>query len=119
MSVVVDVVSGVLMLLGTGFVLLGCTGLVRFDDLFSRLHASTKVITFGVVLTMAGAALQLTRPTDILRLGLAVALQLVSAPVSSHMVGRAAYHAGTELSPLTNVDHLADHEEPEVDPDVR
>lgn len=117
MNVLVDIVSGALMLVGAVFVLLACLGLLRFDDLFSRVHSATKAITFGMALAMVGAALQLTQAVDIVRLLLAVALQLVSAPVSSHIVARAAYHAGTELSPLTSVDELVDHDE-QVDPRV-
>jgi multisubunit Na+/H+ antiporter MnhG subunit len=37
----------------------------------------------------------------------AVGLQLLTAPVRAHLVGRAAYRAGTELGPVT-VDELAD-----------
>lgn len=107
MSVAVDVLSAVLLLGASAFVLLGAAGLHRFDDAFSRLHAATKAITFGVVLAAAGAALQLDDPADIFKLALAVVLQLVTAPVASQLIARAAYRAGTELSPDTVLDELA------------
>ncbi|HLU42907.1 MAG TPA: monovalent cation/H(+) antiporter subunit G [Microthrixaceae bacterium] len=108
MRVVVDVASGALMLLGAGFVLLAGAGLHRFDDVFSRIHAATKAVTFGVLLVAAGGALQLTTAADVVRLVLAAGLQLVSSPVGSHILARAAYHSGTELSPATRIDQLAD-----------
>jgi multicomponent Na+:H+ antiporter subunit G len=107
---VLDVISGALLLLACTFVLLACIGLLRFDDVFSRVHAATKGITFGVLLAALGAALQMTKVADVALLLLAGGLQLVSAPVSAHMISRAAYRAGTELSPNTAVDQLAEAE---------
>ncbi len=117
MSLLADLVTAVLVLTGAAFVLLAGLGLHRFDDVFSRVHATTKAVTFGMVLVVLGSVLQLSRPADVVKLLLAVLLQLISAPVSSHIVARAAYHAGTELSPLTAVDQLVDHDD-EVDPDA-
>lgn len=108
MSAVADVASAVLMLTAVLFVFLASLGLHRFDDVFSRVHAATKAITLGVVLVAGGAALQMNDGGDVAKLVLAAALQLVSAPVSAHLLSRAAYSAGTELSPATVVDQLAD-----------
>lgn len=102
----VDVVSAVFMLAAVGFVLLAAVGLQRFDDVFSRIHAATKAVTLGVILVATGAAFQMERTSDVVKLLLAVVLQLISAPVSAHMVGRATYWAGGELSPDTTVDEL-------------
>lgn len=106
--IVVDVLSAALMLTAAGFVLLAGVGLHRFDDVFSRLHAATKAVTFGVLLVAVGGSLQFDSTVSVVKLVLAGALQLVSAPVGSHILARAAYHSGTELSPLTLIDQLAD-----------
>ena len=103
-----EIVSSALLLIAVAFVLLAAVGLHRFDDVFSRIHAATKAITLGVVLAAGGAAIQMDRTTDVVKLVLAVVLMLISAPVSAHMVGRAAYWSGTDLSPETGIDELAD-----------
>ena len=108
MTTAADVVTSILLLASVTFVLLACIGLYRFDDVFSRIHAATKSITLGVILVAAGAALQLRDPGDTAKLAIAAVLQMVSAPVTAHIVGRAAYWTGTELSPETVVDQLAD-----------
>lgn len=108
MSTGIDIASGVLLLVAVAFVLLACVGLYRFDDVFSRIHAASKAITLGVILVAAGAALQLRDPGDTAKLIIAAVLQMISAPVTSHIIGRAAYWTGTELSPETVVDQLAD-----------
>jgi multicomponent Na+:H+ antiporter subunit G len=104
---VLDVVSAVLLLGGASFTVLAAIGLQQFDDVFARMHAATKAITLGLVLVAVGAALQLESGGDVAKLLIAAALQLVTAPVAAHMVSRAAYRAGTELSPRTAVDELA------------
>lgn len=114
MSVVADVLSATLLLTAALFVLLASAGLHRFDDVFSRIHAATKAVTFGVLLVAVGGSLQMSDTVDIVKLVLAAALQLVSAPVGSHILARAAYHAGTELSPLTEIDQLAGHSADEL-----
>lgn len=103
-----QLLSGILLLAGSIFVLLASVGLHRFEDLYSRIHAATKATTLGMLLTAAGAALQVAGWGDVAKLVLAGLLQLVSAPVSAHMVGRAAYRTGSVVSPGTTVDDLAD-----------
>lgn len=102
-----EVVSGVLMLLGALLALVAGIGLQRFDDVFARMHAATKPATLGLALVMLGAALQLPDGGSVVKLLLVVLLQFATAPVGSHLVGRAAYRAGTELSEDTQVDELA------------
>jgi multicomponent Na+:H+ antiporter subunit G len=107
-SAALDLLSTVLVVTGASFVLLASVGLHRFDDLFSRIHAATKATTLGLLLAALGASLQVVGAGNAAKLLLACLLQLVSAPVSAHMVGRAAYGRGAELSPTTEVDQLAE-----------
>ncbi|MFP5224621.1 MAG: cation:proton antiporter, partial [Actinomycetota bacterium] len=70
--------------------------------------AASKSASLGVVLLVTAAAIQANRPGDIVKLALVGVLQFITAPVGAHMVGRAAYRAGNQLSPNTSVDELAD-----------
>lgn len=101
------VLSGVLMVSGAALALIAGVGLQRFDDMFARMHAATKPATLGLALVLAGAALQVPDPGDVAKLLLVVVLQFLTAPVASHLLGRAAYRSGTELSDQTTVDELA------------
>lgn len=108
MNTVLDVAAGVLLLAGACFVLLAAAGLWRFDDVYSRIHAATKASTLGVLLVAGAAALRVEAQMDLLKLFLAAVFQLISAPVTGHMLGRAAYWSGTPLTPYTVVDELKD-----------
>lgn len=105
---VADVLAAILLLGGVSFTLLAGIGLQQFEDVFARIHAATKAITLGLLLILAGTALRVENRGDIAKLALVACLQFLTAPVSAHMVGRAAYRAGTELSTKTVVDELGD-----------
>lgn len=107
MSGVLDVVVAVLLLGGVTLAFLAALGLQQFDDVFARMHSATKPATLGLVMILLAAALRLTGDGDVTKLLLVLVLQFITAPVGAHMVGRAAYRAGTELSERTQIDELA------------
>ncbi len=102
-----EVVSGIMMFAGAALALIAGIGLQRFDDMFARMHAATKPATLGLALVLGGAALQVPDTGNVAKLLLVILLQFVTAPVGSHLIGRAAHRAGTELGDV-EVDELAD-----------
>lgn len=84
-----DVLSAALLLTGSLLALLSSIGLYRLQTTRARMHATTKPATLGVMLCALGAALQLTSVGDITKIGVIVVLQLVTAPIGAHMLGRA------------------------------
>lgn len=81
-------------------------GLLRFPDALSRLHAATKPQIFGLLLVIAAIALdQRSLPTLIALIPVFV-FQALTAPISAHMVGRAAYRAGDLNEEYLLVDEL-------------
>ncbi|MEX1280098.1 MAG: monovalent cation/H(+) antiporter subunit G [Acidimicrobiia bacterium] len=103
----IEVLAGTMMTVGALLALIAGIGLQRFPDVFARMHAATKPATLGLVLVLSGAALLMPDSGAVAKLLLVVVLQFVTAPVGSHLVGRAAYRSGTELSDQTTVDELA------------
>lgn len=104
---IVDGVGWALVLVGVVLAVVAGVGLVRFPDVFTRMHAATKPSTLGLLLVCVGAALVLDDGTDRAKLLLVAAFQFITAPVAAHMVGRAAYGAGVGLRDL-DVDELED-----------
>ncbi|MEX0658624.1 MAG: monovalent cation/H(+) antiporter subunit G [Egibacteraceae bacterium] len=103
-----DVVVAVLLLFGVTLALLAAIGLQQFPDVFARMHSATKPATLGLVAILGATALHIGDAGAVAKLVLVAILQFITAPVGAHMVGRAAYRAGTELSPLTTIDELAE-----------
>lgn len=106
-----EVVASALILLGTALAVIASIGLQRFPDVFARMHSATKPATLGLVLVLAGTAFVAPQRGDVAKLLLVLALQFITAPVGAHMVGRAAYRAGTEMAPDTVLDELAERSE--------
>ena len=86
-----DVVAVVLMLLGAFLCLTAGLGLVRFPDVLTRMHAGTKPQVLGVLLIMVGAAIRLQGWSATWMLLLVAVFQMLTAPVSAHMISRVAY----------------------------
>lgn len=102
-----ELLSGIMMLVGAALALIAGIGLQRFEDVFARMHAATKPATLGLALVLGGAALQMPGSGEVVKLLLVILLQFLTAPLASHLIGRATYRAGTELAPSVEVDELA------------
>ncbi|MEL6766951.1 MAG: monovalent cation/H(+) antiporter subunit G [Pseudomonadota bacterium] len=99
-----EIVASAILLGGALFALIAGIGLLRMQDVFMRMHASTKAGTLGVGLIMIGAAVGFDDGWAAARAIGAFVFLLLTAPVAAHMIGRAAYLARTPLAPQTVVD---------------
>ena len=106
MGPVLEVVSAVLLLAGVLLAVVAGIGLVRFPDVFSRMHAATKPSTLGMLLVVLGAVLVMDDTSNSAKLLLVAAFQFLTAPVAAHMIGRAAYAAGAGALDELVVDEL-------------
>ncbi len=98
----IDIVSGSLLILGAAFAFAAAVGVVRFPDVLTRMHAATKPQTLGLLLILAGLALRIESVGDLTLIAIVALFQLLTAPVSAHMVGRAAFRTGqVDQSTLT------------------
>lgn len=93
-EVLIEAVVSALVLLGAAFVLIGSIGLARFPDVFTRLHGPTKATTLGIGSLVIAAVLWLSVQGDsiTLREVLIAAFLFFTAPVSAHMLAKAALH---------------------------
>lgn len=91
---ILDAVSAGLLILGGGFFLAGTVGLLRFPDLYTRLHALTKADNLGLGLVVAGLAVQAESWAAVGKLALIWLLVLVASAFACHLVARAALRRG-------------------------
>lgn len=101
-----SVVAGILLVLGSLFTLIGGLGVVRFDDVISRMHAAAKAPTLGLLLAAIGAAIEIGTAHAAATLVLVVTLQLLTSPVATHVLGRASH--GQVHVPVDSGDALAE-----------
>ncbi|MEM1333824.1 MAG: monovalent cation/H(+) antiporter subunit G [Actinomycetota bacterium] len=115
MSTVVDVLAAALLITGSALALVAAIGLFRMPDAYSRIHVATKPATLAVVCTVGAAVLLVPGPAPTAKLLLAVGLQFWTAPVASHMLGRAAHSSGLAPAEPWVLDDLAEDEASDVD----
>lgn len=89
-----DIVLSLLILLGGFFTLVGSLGLFKLRDFYMRLHGPTKASTLGVGAVLVASALHFSIKTgDISLHEILVTLFLfITAPVSAHLMAKAALH---------------------------
>jgi multicomponent Na+:H+ antiporter subunit G len=90
----VSIVSAVLLVAGAAFFLAGTVGLLRFPDVYTRLHALTKADNVGLGLVTAGLAVQAGSAAVVAKLVLIWLLVLVSSSISCQLIARAAARRG-------------------------
>jgi multicomponent Na+:H+ antiporter subunit G len=86
-------IGELLALVGALLILLSAVGVVRFDDVFARLHALAKASTLGILLILFGAAVNLRNLNDLTSVLLAAVVHLLASPPASNMVSRSTYLA--------------------------
>jgi len=91
---ILEIASGACLVLGAAFVVIGALGLLRFPDLFARVHAASLIDTLGIGFLALGMGLHAGWSQVSLKLGFIVALVGLTSPVATHALAQAALHAG-------------------------
>lgn len=92
--------AAVSMLIGSGFVLVGVIGLLKFNDPMTRLHAPTKVGTIGIgMLLLASMLVAIASGDPSIHELLIMAFLFVTAPVSAHFIAKVSIHRRACMTP--------------------
>jgi len=92
--VLIEILVSAFVLSGAFFALVGSVGLARLPDFFTRLHAPTKATTLGIGSLLIASMLYFsTRGDGLVLHELLITLFLfMTAPVSAHLMAKAALH---------------------------
>jgi multicomponent Na+:H+ antiporter subunit G len=103
-----EFMAALTMLVGTFLTVVACVGLVRFPDVYCRMHASGKAGTLGVSLLVVAAIIHFaeTALSVPFRGALAIFFQFLTTPAATHLLARASYVSDYELDERTAVDDL-------------
>ena len=100
MSLLIDVLSWVALVTGGLLIVTGGAGLLRFPDLYTRMHAAGVTDTGGAGLVLIGLMLQAGLTMVTVKLVLILWFLMFTSPVSSHALAKAALHG--KLEPLVD-----------------
>lgn len=88
---VADALGGVFLLLAAVLCLTSAVGLLRLPDLYSRMHAASKPQALGMLVMLVGLGLTMRQELDVGMMALIAVFQLLTIPVSAHLLARAKY----------------------------
>ncbi len=91
---VLDVLTGVFLVAGSVFMLIGGLGLIRLPDVFARMHAAGVIDTLGAEMILVGLMFQSGWSLVTLKLFMIIAFILFTSPTATHALARACLHGG-------------------------
>ena len=104
----IEVLSWILILGGSGFVIIGGVGLLRLPDFYTRIHAAGITDTLGTWLILLGLMLHEGLTLGAAKLAMLLFFLLATGPLASHALAKAAYLRG--LDPLQGSELVDRHE---------
>ena len=96
MEALIHIASWACLLLGSAFCIIGGIGLIRLPDFYSRIHGGGITDTLGAGLVLIGLVLQAGWSLVTVKLLIIMLCLLLTSPVSSNAIARAARRSGLE-----------------------
>ena len=85
-----EILTGILILAGSFFILVAAIGIIRFPDIYSRLHATTKATSFGILLIVVGVALYFFTLEVAIKSVLILVFIYLTAPLAAHSISNSS-----------------------------
>ncbi|MBE2181935.1 MAG: monovalent cation/H(+) antiporter subunit G [Anaerolineae bacterium] len=105
-----EIIVGGLLLMGTIVRLLASIGMLRFGDIYLRIHAATKASVTGLGLMVIAAAIFYADPLLTVKLLALTVIYFFTSPTGSQVLASAAHQAGYPYVKETWIDEFADAE---------
>ncbi len=107
----IETIGTIFIIAGILFDFFGVLGLVRLPDIYNRLQAATKCVTFGSAGILFGIFLQQGFNNFGFKVLLGIVFIFLTSPVAAHAISRAAHRSGIPLTDETVVDQYEEDKE--------
>lgn len=108
MDTLLDVATWVCLIGGSIFALIGVIGILRFPDVYSRIHAASLIETLGAGLILFGLMLQAGLSLISVKLALIFIFLFFTNPTATHALARSLIYAGIKPYVVTEKDDSHD-----------
>ena len=96
MALFIDTTSWILIIIGAFALVCGAIGVLRFPDVYTRMHAGSITDTLGSAAILIGLMLQAGPTLISAKLGLILIFIFITSPTSSFSLAHAALSSGVE-----------------------
>ena len=104
MNDIQHIIGYAFIIIGMGFDVLGCIGLIRLPDAYNRLHATTKCVTLGTCAILLGTFIIKGFCVTGVKAIISAVFILAISPVVGHALARSAHKAGVKLCEKSTID---------------
>ncbi len=101
-------IATIFMTFGCLFFLISAVGVLKFQDLYSRMHAATKSSSLGMGLMLVSIMIHFGSWVVVFKCLLIIFFTFLTAPIAAHILGRAGYLSGAKPWEGTRIDELQD-----------
>lgn len=84
----IEIIVGILLILSAVIVLIASIGIIRFRDLYARMHVVTKVSSFGLLLLLIAVNLLYRKVSVFIESILVFHVLIFLSPVSAHVIAK-------------------------------
>jgi len=112
-----DILVSIFLLAGMAVMLLASIGLLRFGDVFLRMHAATKSSTLGIGFIIIGVGLFFGEPLITIKLAALSAIYFFATATGAQVLASASHATRVRMVKETWIDELAEREAPEAPTD--
>lgn len=106
-----EAIGLIFIIIGIMFDFFGVLGLVRLPDIYNRLQAATKCVTFGSAGILFGVFVKQGFSNFGFKVLLGILFIFLTSPVAAHAIARAAHRSGIKLTKESVIDkYEEDHE---------
>ncbi len=117
---IMEIIGGILLLIGSAFLFLGALGIFRMPDVYNRLQAGTKATTLGGMSLILGVGF--LEPSWMIKALIIIIFIAYSNPISSHALARAMYRRGRmpvmKKGYTKEMDAYSEVEQPKTEEDI-
>lgn len=92
-----ETIGFLFLVIGITFDFIGCLGLIRFPDVYNRLHSAIKCVTLGTSSILFGLFLYKGFSHAGIKALFCIAFLFLTAPVSAHVLSRGAHKSKVKL----------------------
>lgn len=101
MSLILSIVVSLLLVSGSLFAIVAAIGIIRLPDVYTRMHAAAKAGTVASGLLLLATGVGSMDPAIFTRAIAGFVFFILTAPVSAHLLARAAHMAGCKPADVT------------------
>jgi len=105
----------VLIFTGIVFILIAAIGIIRMPDVYTRMSAAAKAVTFGTGFILLGVVVHFNDTWILLKIAGIFIFLLFSISVATNVIGLAAWEDNTDISDLTFLNELKKEEKDDVE----